>query len=88
MDVLVQHPPQGDRAEEGGHRAIGGLTAAAIADPTGLDLAGHLPPIVRLEVVEGPFDDDPAEFAEQFLAAGLEAVAVQGRGARPGGTGR
>ena len=83
VDVLVEHPPQGDRAEEGGHRAIGGLGAAAIPGPARLDLAGQVLAVVRLEVVEGPFDDDPTEFAEQLLQAGLEAMAGLGRGIGP-----
>ena len=83
VDVLVQRPPEGDRAEEGGYRAIGGLGAATIPGPAGFDLAGQLLAVVRLEVVEGPFDDDPAEFAERLLQAGLEAVAGLGRGVGP-----
>src|SRR4051794_6699945 len=79
MDVLVEHPPQGDRAEGGGHRAIGGLRAAAIPGPARLDLAGQVLAVVRLEVIEGPFDDDPTEFAERLLQAGLEAMAGLGR---------
>ena len=51
--------------------------------PPELDLAGQVLAVVRLEVVEGPFDDDPAEFAEQILQAGLEAVAGLGRGVGP-----
>ena len=83
MDVLVEHPPQGDRAEECGHRAIGGLGAAAIPGAARLDLAGQVLAVVGLEVIEGPFDDDPTEFAERLLQAGLEAMAGPGRGIGP-----
>ena len=39
--------------------------------------------VVRLEVIEGPFDDDPTEFAKQLLQAGLEAMAGLGREVGP-----
>ena len=83
VDVLVEHPPQGDRPEQGGDRAVGGLGAAAIPVAAGLDVAGHVLAVVRLEVVVGPFDDDPPEFAERVLQLGLELVAGRGRGFGP-----
>ena len=48
-----------------------------------LDLTGQVAAVVRFQVVKGPFDDDPTEFAKQFLQAGLEAMAGLGREGGP-----
>ena len=77
---LVQHPPQGDRSEQGGDLAIGRLGASAIPNSLETHLIGHVRPVVRLDVIERPFDDDPAQFPKPILQLGLELVAGLGVG--------
>src|SRR5512135_2770269 len=55
--------------------AVGRLGATAIPDPLETHLAGHVPTVVRLEVIERPFDDDPPQLPELIVQLGLELVA-------------
>jgi hypothetical protein len=65
VDRPVEVAPEGDGAEQGGDTAAGRLlVAASVPVAVEAEMVGHEARIVGLEVVEGPFDDDPSEFAQ------------------------
>jgi hypothetical protein len=84
VDRLVEITPQGDGPEQGGDAAVGSLVTTSKPVAVEEEVAGHLVAVVGFEVVVGPLDEDPAEFAERIVELGLEPMA--GRGREFGGT--
>ncbi len=80
VDRLVEVAPQGDGPEQGGDTAVGGLVATSIPVAVEAEVVGHEVAVVGFEVVVGPLDDDPPEFAERVVELDLEVVAGRGRG--------
>src|SRR5208337_2198674 len=58
--------------------AVGGLGTAAIPDTLETYLVGHLSTVAWLDVIERPFDNDPAQFSKLIVQLGLELMAGLG----------
>src|SRR5208283_296231 len=79
VERLIEIAPEGDSAKEGSNCALGGFGTAAIPDSLETHLIGHVSTVARLDVIERPFDDDPAQFSKLIVQLGLELMAGLGR---------
>ena len=80
VDRLVEVTPQSDGPEQGRDLAVGSLGATAIPVVVEVEVAGHEKGVVGFEMVVGPLEDDPPQFAERVLELDLKVVAGRGRG--------
>ena len=55
------------------------LSRRRYQSPSNAEVVGHEEAVFGLEVVVGPLDDDPPQFAERVLELDLKVVAVRGR---------
>ena len=78
MNILERHRLR-QGVLEGSNCAVRGFGIAALPDSVEAHLVGHVSTVARLDVIEGPFDDEPAQFSKLIVQLGLELMAGLGR---------